>query len=505
MNTRSHIQGVALALALVLMSAGTIRGDEEASMPPDEPTPPEVVVVEVPPFMPGMNESPPSEAPPTQVTIPARDPGQTVVPAEATPRPALVRREGITLNFQGAPLIDVLQYLSEMGGFVIIQETPVAGTATVMSHQPLTPDESVDLLNTLLVEKGLVAIRSGRILRIVDRRTALRQPLPVYTSTRPQDIPMRDEMATQIIPVRFANATQLIANLSPLLAEGASMSANESSNSIVITDTQTNARRMAEIIGALDSSIAGISAVRVFPLRFAAATELAKTLQDFFSPTGTSAGQAQTQGPRWAFQRGGAGGPGGSGGTAGDSAARTAASRVTVAAEERTNSLIVSAPENIMATVEEIVREVDATGSADTRPFRLERADALEVAELLRGVFDREVTAVGDPRTNMLLVRASRETLFQVAEMVGRLDASDARTQRVRVIPLEHADAENVAGILRGMFEAPAGTTRTGTIPRTGTAGTAATQGTGRLTDRATRGASTGTTSTLGGQTPTRR
>jgi hypothetical protein len=42
--------------------------------------------------------------------------------------------------------------------------------------------------------------------------------------------------------------------------------------------------------------------------------------------------------------------------------------------------------------------------------------------------------------------------MTSIAEMVGRLDATDAKRQRVYVHSLEHADAESVAAVLRGML-----------------------------------------------------
>jgi type II secretory pathway component GspD/PulD (secretin) len=66
--------------------------------------------------------------------------------------------------------------------------------------------------------------------------------------------------------------------------------------------------------------------------------------------------------------------------------------------------------------------------------------------------YNRKSRAVGDPRTNSLVVSAARETMMQIAEMVGRLDSTDAKKQRVYVHSLEHADADAVASVLRGML-----------------------------------------------------
>jgi general secretion pathway protein D len=88
------------------------------------------------------------------------------------------------------------------------------------------------------------------------------------------------------------------------------------------------------------------------------------------------------------------------------------------------------------------------------------------------------VVAVGDPRTNFLLVTASADTMTKIAAVVTQLDATDARMQHVYVYSLNHADAEDVANVLRGMLGQP-------------TTGAAAANASSALMSRATTGAST--------------
>ncbi len=73
-------------------------------------------------------------------------------------------------------------------------------------------------------------------------------------------------MVTQIIPVKYANVTQLVPNLELLLPTTATLSANESANSLILVATKTDIKRMLKIISALDTSIASVSSIRVIPL-----------------------------------------------------------------------------------------------------------------------------------------------------------------------------------------------------------------------------------------------
>ena len=140
------------------------------------------------------------------------------------------------LNFQNVPLQSVLEYMSEAAGFIILGDTEVRGDVTILSKQPLNREEAVDLLDTILNEKGYTAIRRGRILKIVEKDKALTEDIPVKSGADPADIPKKDVMVTQIIPIRFGNAGQLIENISELLPEYATISANDGSNAIIVAN-----------------------------------------------------------------------------------------------------------------------------------------------------------------------------------------------------------------------------------------------------------------------------
>src|SRR5437868_1836459 len=164
--------------------------------------------------------APPAEAKPVE-----QKPAQA---AEAV-KPEPVRRvtseteKGLRLNFRGVPLETVLNYLSDAAGFIIVLETKVEGKVDVWSNQPLSKDEAVDLLNTILNKNKYTAIRNGRTLTIVSLEDAKKRNIPVKKGADIENIPVSDEMVTQIIPVRHANDGQLTANLQPLLGTYADM------------------------------------------------------------------------------------------------------------------------------------------------------------------------------------------------------------------------------------------------------------------------------------------
>ena len=417
------------------------------------------------------------------------------------------------LNFQDVPLQSVLEYMSEAAGFIILGDTKVHGDVTILSKQPLNREEAIDLLDTILNEKGYTAIRRGRILKIVEKDKALIEDLPVKSGADPLEIPKKDVMVTQIIPIRFGNAGQLIENISDLLPDYATISANDGSNAIILTDTQTNIHRIAEIVSALDTSISSISEIRVFPLVYADAKQLADVVKGLFesrssgssrSSRSSSSGIAEMMRARFgggssSSRSSGSSGRSSRSGGSGSSAALAAASRVVAISEERTNSLVVSAPSDVIPTIEQLVKEMDRTieDVTEIQVFKLKYADAYEMAEVLTNLFSdkneiessrggyrfgswgrssssssssrsrsgssgnssermlqqKKVVAVPDPRTNSVIVSATAELMKQIALMVERLDDNKAKQQKVYTYSLQNADVEGVSAILRNMFE----------------------------------------------------
>jgi len=222
--------------------------------------------------------------------------------AAATPPPPAGK---IKLNFKDTPLSAVMEYLSKEAGFAVVMDAKLEGNIDAISAQPLSVDEAFDVINSILATKGYTAIRNGRILTIVDVRDAKTRMIPVKQGSDPEQIPPNEEVVTQIMPIKYADAQQLITNLQPLLDEDTSITANQSSNALLLTGPQSTIRRMAQIIKALDTSISGITAMRVYPLRNASATDVASIINQVMGNQGANSGRSGNN----SSSRGGGGGP----------------------------------------------------------------------------------------------------------------------------------------------------------------------------------------------------
>lgn len=415
----------------------------------------------------------------------------------------------LRLNFRGVPLEMVLNYLSDAAGFIIVLDTEVRGKVDVWSNQPVTQDEALGILDAVLSKNGYSAIRNGRTLTIVSKESAKKRDIPVKSGNNPSNIPKTEEIVTQIIPIRFISASQLTQNLQSLLPSSSELTANEAGNALIMTDTQINIRRITEIIRALDTSIAGATTIKVFPLRFADAKELANVIKELFPAQDSRTGGGATTGGfggfggfagrgQGGFPGAAFGGGGNTGGRTGSTGANTraSASRVVAVADDRSNSVIINAPDDVLPEIEDLINRVDTSVEdiTELRVFRLRYADPSEMADVLAGLFPDQssnsdsarsqvrfgggfgfgggggnrsaagadsnrakkkgkVLAIPDQRTSSVIVSAAHELMDQIGEVVAQLDSNPARKQKVFVYDLQNADPQQVQEVLRNLFE----------------------------------------------------
>ncbi len=362
-------------------------------------------------------------------TASAASPGQGVPLAVAGSSGAT---NGLRLNFRGVPLETVLDYLSEAAGFVIVAEAQPHGKMDIWSDQPLSKEEALDVLNSALLKNGYAAVRRGRTLTIVRRDEAKTRSLPVRLGGKPEAIPDTDELVTQVIPVRFTEAAKLLPVLQPLVTSQSTMTANESANTIVITDTQANIRRLAQVIEAVDGGAEDFTVVKVFRLHNGNSSEMADVLTQLFpddsrSQSGSGAAPfgmpgAFPGGPGGGFPGGPGGGPGfgpsgagASGNSSGTQAQRLKTrAKVTAVADQRTQSLVVTASRDLMPQIEAVVAQLDRNPAGKQRVavYQLKNASATAIAKVLQDAFQKNGSTTSrnnSAQTDALETRAQNQ------------------------------------------------------------------------------------------------
>jgi general secretion pathway protein D len=422
-------------------------------------------------------------------------------PAEAKTEPIeVVKTNGgmkIKLNFQDTPLQTVLEYLSETAGLTIVSDEPLTNTRmSVISRQPIALDEALGLINSILKEKGLTTVLTGKTLKVVTLANAKKENLRVLTGNDPNAVVAGDEVVTYVIPVAHVTAAALKTNLEALRPEYASIEANEDGNALIITDTTANIKRLMQIVKALDTHMSSVAEIRVFRLVHADATVTANLINELFEQ------QAQSGSSRNRQNRGGnpfemmmqmRGGDRGSSG--GQSQAGQAGGsmnvQVVAAADDQTNSVVVRGPTDAMEIVQGVIESLDDTSArvADVRVFQLRYADATNVADVINQVFGDQassssrssggmggmqfrgpfggppgmtqtteqtssvgVVAAADSMTNTVVVTGPDAVLTVIESVIQKLDAKIPNVADVKVFHLEYADATDTAELINEVF-----------------------------------------------------
>jgi type II secretory pathway component GspD/PulD (secretin) len=187
--------------------------------------------------------------------------------------------------------------------------------------------------------------------------------------------------------------------------------------------------RFVELLDQSPSASSGLT--RVYELEYADAQGTARTLQSVFN-----AGRARNRG---------------------QSAAAS------VLADDRTNTLVVTASDDEHAEVQRLLAELDRSLEEDQgevvvipvqsgTPSALARA--IDEVVIGRDEAKREsVTVRPDDALNVLLVRAPEEELAEIRGLLEELDRPDVAELPVRSLKLENADAGVVAAALSRFFD----------------------------------------------------
>ncbi len=140
-----------------------------------------------------------------------------------------------------------------------------------------------------------------------------------------------------------------------------------------------------------------------------------------------------------------------------------------VVADDAAGVLLVRADETVLAEIRAVLKEIDrsATRQFAIRQIKLERADATRVAQALQKLFDdraqiavpgrarggqRSVSIIGDPRSSTLFIAASEADFTEIGELAQSFDAPDAaQAFDFKVISLRHARAGDIARTVEQM------------------------------------------------------
>ena len=279
---------------------------------------------------------------------------------------ARAAEDPVTLNFVNADIEAVAAAIGKMTNRNFVIDPRVRGTINIVSARPVPSSAVYGIFLSALRLQGFTAVESGGLTKILPEADAKLHAGPVGS----RGAASGNQLQTQVYTLKYTSAAQLMAVLRPIISPNNTIAAFAGNNSLVITDYGDNLRRIESIIEAIDRAGGGGEPV-VIPLRFAAVADVMQTL-----------GRVM---------------PDGVPGSPGQAAAIDASSRLYVAQDARTNSIVVRSEnparvEQVRALVSQL--DVQTGTAANVHVVYLKNAEATRVAQTLRGILSGEAAPV---------------------------------------------------------------------------------------------------------------
>ncbi len=308
----------------------------------------------------------------------------------------------VTMDYVDASLMDVTKYMAEITCRNFILADDLKGQITIISHQQVTVAEAYEAYLSALEVAGYTTVTVGKNTKVVATSKAANAPLKVYEDG---DVPATDNFVTQIIQLDNVTVADVSSLVKDLAGPSAKIIGYSPTNTLIITDAAYNIRRVYRIVKQLDVA-APKSKLEVIPIRYAAATDVEKILEEVY---GVAAGS------------------GSGSGSSSSSASSTGTDR---ASRRRARDAAAAAP--------------DASAASATNVG----SDANYISKI-----------IADERTNSLIVLANDQALVGIKELIARvdIDIDPASRSQIHVMYLQHAKASDVAGVLSSLSEGSSG------------------------------------------------
>lgn len=348
----------------------------------------------------------------------------------ALPAPGVLAQQStITPNYKDADIRQVIEAVGEVTGKNFILDPRVKAQVTMLSAAPMSPDAFYEAFLSILSVYGFVAVPSGDVVKILPDANARQVPGAEAEpgGGRPDDI------VTRVIGVQNVAAAQLVPILRPLIPQYGHLAAHPPSNLLIISDRAANVDRMMKIVARIDQ--AADQDYEVIRLEHASASEIVKIVG------------ALNQG---AQQAEGAGG-----------------SRITVVADERTNSVLVTGDKNNRLRYRALVTHLDTPleEGGDTQVRYLRYTDAVDLATKLQSQYSGsgaqaaaakdaappaqrgDVSIWADESTNALIITAPPKTMKSMMAVIDKLDIRRAQVLVEAILVEVSSDKASELGV----------------------------------------------------------
>ena len=385
---------------------------------------------------PSTPQSPPSPPPaPAQPVAPTQPPAQAPQPPAAPLETASADSDGrIRFNFKGATFAQVLDFFSRSTGLPVVKEADVPeGTLDYLSPESYDLPEALRVLNIVLQSRGVMLRASGDMLYLQKLDKMRQEDVPTFVGQVPAEV-TDDQIITVVRPLNIALAKPLAEKLAAMVAEYGGVTPMEQQNSIVITETAAQVRRLLKIIDELDRQDTE-GAVEIFKVQHASAKAMMEPLKALLSER-VEKYVINQQGQQVKIEEDQL--PG-----------------LSISADERTNSIIAKGVANRLDKLREAIALLDVPAAGQSRSiqsFTLTRLVPSQSIAQFNALFEksppeqRPIFIAQDDSARLTFI-GDETQLMEARQLLTEIDGGEAEQApsqgaSVKVIALVHAEPQ---------------------------------------------------------------
>ena len=313
----------------------------------------------------------------------------------------------VSIDFNNVDIVVFIKFMSDLTKKNFIIDDKVKGKVTIISPGKITVTEAYRVFLSVLEVHGYTTVPSGKITKIVPSPEA--RSKSIKTRLEEESGGFGDNVVTQLIPLRYADPNEIKKLFTPLVSKSSVILAYPPTNTLIITDVQSNIRRLKRIIKAIDITGVG-QQIAIIPVEYADATKLVTLLSTVFKKGAKRKGAIEKD--------------------------------ITFVADERTNSIVLLASEGDTDNIRKLIRSLDKEtprGQAKIHVYYLEHANAEDLANVLQDipkksekgktpgkktapVVSDEVRVSADKSTNSLIIMADAEDYVVLESIIRKID-----------------------------------------------------------------------------------
>lgn len=325
----------------------------------------------------------------------------------AGPTPAVSPDDRVSIDFNDVDIRLFIKFISEITARNFVVDQRVKGQVTVISPSRISVAEAYQVFVSVLEVHGFTIVDSGEIAKIV--------PLPeartrnIETRFENDRVGADDKVVTRIIPLDYADANDLKKLFTPLVSKSSMILAYSPTNTLIVTDVQSNIKRLMSIIKTID--VTGIGQeIALIPLENADAKDIEGILKTTFASTGKPKKGASEE-------------------------------KLRIITDDRTNTIVVVGSENETERVRALALMLDRKIPRSKEKVHvryLEYAKAENIAKILTelqsgakaepekgklpSLAGKDIKITSDSETNSLITYCQKDEYLAISEIIDSLD-----------------------------------------------------------------------------------